>query len=161
MTDDGVQLIVVDAANVVGSRPDGWWRDRAGAARRLLVKLTKLEFRLDEPAEVVVVLEGAARAALDAGSAAGTGSASGARGGSGSAAGSGGGEVDPELGDLRVVAASGSGDDAIVAVVAEAVAADSHRTITVVTADRGLRDRVEEHGARTVGPRWLWNYLDE
>jgi len=41
------------------------------------------------------------------------------------------------------------------------VAADSHRTITVVTADRGLRDRVEEHGARTVGPRWLWNYLDE
>jgi len=145
VTDDGVQLIVVDAANVVGSRPDGWWRDRAGAARRLLVKLTKLEFRLDEPAEVVVVLEGAARAALDAGS----------------AAGSGGGEVDPELGDLRVVAAGGSGDDAIVAVVAEAVAADSHRTITVVTADRGLRDRVEEHGARTVGPRWLWNYLDE
>ena len=27
--------VVVDAANVVGSRPDGWWRDRAGAARRL------------------------------------------------------------------------------------------------------------------------------
>ena len=27
--------LVVDAANVVGSRPDGWWRDRAGAARRL------------------------------------------------------------------------------------------------------------------------------
>jgi hypothetical protein len=22
--------LVVDAANVVGSRPDGWWRDRAG-----------------------------------------------------------------------------------------------------------------------------------
>src|SRR5918998_5402981 len=28
--------LVVDEANVVGSRPDGWWRDRAGAAERLL-----------------------------------------------------------------------------------------------------------------------------
>ena len=28
-------VLVVDAANVVGSRPDGWWRDRAGAAARL------------------------------------------------------------------------------------------------------------------------------
>jgi predicted RNA-binding protein with PIN domain len=26
----------VDASNVIGSRPDGWWRDRAGAARRLV-----------------------------------------------------------------------------------------------------------------------------
>src|SRR5712692_7022544 len=24
--------VIVDAANVMGSRPDGWWRDRAGAA---------------------------------------------------------------------------------------------------------------------------------
>ncbi len=39
MTDDRTALIVVDAANVVGSRPDGWWRNRAGAARRLLVQL--------------------------------------------------------------------------------------------------------------------------
>ena len=30
-----VPLLIVDAANVVGSVPDGWWRDRAGAARRL------------------------------------------------------------------------------------------------------------------------------
>ena len=30
-----VPLVVVDGANVVGSVPDGWWRDRAGAARRL------------------------------------------------------------------------------------------------------------------------------
>jgi 8-oxo-dGTP diphosphatase len=26
---------VIDASNVIGSRPDGWWRDRAGATRRL------------------------------------------------------------------------------------------------------------------------------
>jgi len=28
--------ILVDAMNVIGSRPDGWWRDREGAMRRLL-----------------------------------------------------------------------------------------------------------------------------
>lgn len=31
--------VVVDAANVVGSRPDGWWKDRAGAAARLLQRV--------------------------------------------------------------------------------------------------------------------------
>ncbi|MGB7447512.1 MAG: hypothetical protein WA892_00115 [Ornithinimicrobium sp.] len=30
-----MQVLIVDAANVIGSSPDGWWRDRAGAARRL------------------------------------------------------------------------------------------------------------------------------
>jgi hypothetical protein len=28
-------LLIVDAANVVGSVPDGWWRDRRAAAERL------------------------------------------------------------------------------------------------------------------------------
>ena len=37
------RLVVVDAANVVGSRPDGWWRDRAGAARRLIAKLVEYQ----------------------------------------------------------------------------------------------------------------------
>ncbi|MFD4671805.1 NTP pyrophosphohydrolase [Lentzea sp. NPDC058450] len=48
-------LLVVDAANVVGSVPDGWWRDRAGAAERLR---DALQGR-DE--EVVLVVEGKAR----------------------------------------------------------------------------------------------------
>lgn len=30
------RTIIIDAANVIGARPDGWWRDRRGAARRLL-----------------------------------------------------------------------------------------------------------------------------
>ena len=30
------EVVVVDAANVVGSTPDGWWNDRVGAAQRLL-----------------------------------------------------------------------------------------------------------------------------
>jgi len=53
-----VQLLVVDGANVVGSRPDGWWRDRAGAARRLREQLAAASLPYDE---VVLVLEGEAR----------------------------------------------------------------------------------------------------
>ena len=37
--------LIVDGANVVGSRPDGWWRDRAGAAVRLHDELAGLAER--------------------------------------------------------------------------------------------------------------------
>jgi predicted RNA-binding protein with PIN domain len=51
-------VLVVDGANVVGARPDGWWKDRAGAALRLHEQL----MTADVPQEVVVlVLEGAAK----------------------------------------------------------------------------------------------------
>jgi hypothetical protein len=132
MNDAEVQLVVVDAANVVGSRPDGWWRDRAGAARRLIAKLTEYQARAEE-VELVVVLEGAARAA-----------------------------VDGEPAAVRVVAADGSGDDAIVAAVAAARGGSggNERVVIVVTADRGLRERAEALGASTVGPRWLWERID-
>jgi hypothetical protein len=55
------QVVIVDGANVVGSRPDGWWRDRPGAARRLHDRLVSAVATgaLDPP--VVLVLEGAAR----------------------------------------------------------------------------------------------------
>ncbi|WP_433014394.1 hypothetical protein [Kribbella sp. CA-294648] len=150
MTDNSVPLLVVDAANVVGSRPDGWWRDRAGAARRLLTSLQALPARLDEPTEIAVILEGAAKAAVDRDSATGTGTDS----GTGSDSGSG-----SDYPELRIVLASGSGDDAIVDLVATAAAADNNRQITVVTADRGLRDRVEALGAQTTGPGWLRGQL--
>jgi predicted RNA-binding protein with PIN domain len=45
---------LVDASNVIGSRPDGWWRDREGATRRLLAALR--EFARGED-DVVVVLD--------------------------------------------------------------------------------------------------------
>jgi 8-oxo-dGTP pyrophosphatase MutT (NUDIX family) len=130
--------LVVDAANVMGSRPDGWWRDRAGAAARLRDQLAGLvrngiphpPFDVCYP-EVVLVVEGAARA-MDAG-------------------------VD-SAGErrVRVVAAPGSGDDAIVDVAREAV--DGVSTL-VVTADRELRDRVTAAGAEVAGPRWLLDQL--
>jgi hypothetical protein len=54
-------LLVVDAANVVGSVPDGWWRDRRGATERLRDSLAGRRFDLEEPVEIVLVVEGAAR----------------------------------------------------------------------------------------------------
>jgi predicted RNA-binding protein with PIN domain len=128
------RVVVVDAANVVGSRPDGWWRDRVGAARRLLIRLAALQERLPDT-DVVVVLEGAACRAVT-------------------------GEDAPDTGAVRVVLAPGSGDDTIVSVTAELVGQAHHPAVTVVTADRGLRQRVEP-GAVTTGPRWLLDQLDD
>ncbi|MFI2205950.1 NTP pyrophosphohydrolase [Streptomyces sp. NPDC020192] len=58
-------LLVVDGANVVGSVPDGWWRDRRGAAERLRDRLVPYArsgvATLAGPLELVLVVEGAAR----------------------------------------------------------------------------------------------------
>jgi hypothetical protein len=54
---------------------------------------------------------------------------------------------------LDVVAAPGAGDDAI---VNEAL---RHPGTLVVTADRGLRDRLPDTAA-AIGPSWLWRQLD-
>jgi hypothetical protein len=125
--------VVVDAANVVGSVPDGWWRDRVGATRRLRDALAVVpkqglagapEDDLTPPVDVVLVVEGAACPVAD--------------------------DEGPE--NVSVVAASGSGDDAIVDLVA---AQAPHRRTVVVTADRELRDRVRAIGAEIVGPRAL------
>ncbi|MBQ1048310.1 hypothetical protein KBX50_07510 [Micromonospora sp. C51] len=118
-------LLIVDAANVVGSRPNGWWRDRAGATARLRDTLVPLGERglppeLPPPVEVVLVVEGAAR------------------------------DV-PGVEGVRVVSAAGSGDDAVVDLVAGA----GQRRRVVVTADRELRQRVTAYGAEVRGPRWL------
>jgi uncharacterized protein YaiI (UPF0178 family) len=53
---------VVDAMNVIGSRPDGWWRDRAGAIERLVAQLERWAARSGE--RVTVMLERRPRAAL-------------------------------------------------------------------------------------------------
>lgn len=132
----GTLLLVVDAANVVGSRPDGWWRDRAGATRRLAARLAKLaESGMPagslppglpgDAAEWVVVVEGAAR------------------------------DVTGESAALRIVPAPGSGDDEIVR-----QAAGAETPVVIVTADRGLRARVEREGATCLGPGWLLRLLD-
>ncbi|MGW6739486.1 NTP pyrophosphohydrolase [Streptomyces sp. NPDC055025] len=116
--------IIVDAANVVGSVPDGWWRDRRGATERLRDSLVPYTERgvagHPGPVEVVLVVEGAAR------------------------------EVAPVPG-VRVEPALGSGDDRIVELAARA-AADGLGCV-VVSADRELCRRVAAYGAECVGPR--------
>jgi 8-oxo-dGTP diphosphatase len=153
--------VVVDVANVMGARADGWWRDRAGAALRLCREVMTLAQRADSPAGAwVLVLEGAARDAVpllqDA-----------AR--PDPAAPPGADWVPPTREEgaaeepggalpVRVVAAPGSGDDAIVGAVAEAVAREEDSCL-VVTADRELRRRCEELNASVVGPGWLLQLL--
>jgi 8-oxo-dGTP diphosphatase len=170
--------IVVDVANVMGSRPDGWWRDRAGAAVRLYDQIAELAasggailpgddqpaWERPGPAEhpgpkerprpaerpgpgepgenapaFVLVLEGAARAAIPRLPFTRPGTA---------------GPLRP--GEVRVVEARGSGDDAIVVVVHEL----SGRRV-VVTADRELRARCAVAGAEILGPGWLLGLLRE
>jgi 8-oxo-dGTP diphosphatase len=143
--------IVVDAANVMGSRPDGWWRDRAGAARRIVgnaavvardgIPGDGLPDELDRAPlrhwwpHVVVVVEGAARPAADVSA------------------------VDASPADVTVVAARGSGDDEIVAQVEKSRRELLAGPVLVVTADRELRDRCTRAGAVAVGPQW-WLRLE-
>lgn len=145
--------IVVDAANVVGSVPDGWWKDRAGAAERLRGRLetwaaggaaaSALGLDANRWYPVVsMVVEGAARAVVDAGGPAGNGSA----------------DAAARRGVVDVIAAPGAGDDAILA-EAERLIADG-RDVVVVTSDRGLRERVSAAGARTESAGWLLAQLD-
>jgi hypothetical protein len=118
-------MLVVDAANVVGSRPNGWWRDRPGAAENFVSELARAidSGRLERG--VIVVLEGAARRGVP----------------------------EEQSANPRVVHASASGDDTIVDLVAGAVA--DGWAVTVVTADRELQERVRRAGGDVVGPRWL------
>ena len=127
-------VVVVDVANVMGSRPDGWWRDRAGAATALLAAMPGLVGRVVDGPEglggepvrierVVAVVEGAAKAA-DA----------------------------PD--GIEVIPAPADGDTTIVAVAGESAAAADARAVVVVTADRGLRTRLDT-GVLVAGPGWL------
>lgn len=119
-----VPLVIVDGANVVGSVPDGWWRDRAGAAARLRDSLAAVPATglpgVPAPVEVILVVEGRAR------------------------------DIPQGPPGVRVERASGSGDDKIVDLVRETAA--TRTTTIVVTADRGLRDRVTALGAECRGP---------
>lgn len=153
--------MIVDSANVVGSRPDGWWRDRVGATVRLRDQLARLvtegltelppgldgavpgggtlldggvgelarmadgQTHLRWLPEAVLVVEGAARSAADAGS-----------------------------GPVRVLAAPGAGDDTIAV-----LAAHTPGRRMVITADRELRQRCLAAGAAVAGPGWLLELL--
>jgi predicted RNA-binding protein with PIN domain len=44
---------IVDGMNVIGSRPDGWWRDRPAAMRDLVGELERFAEETGEPVTVV------------------------------------------------------------------------------------------------------------
>jgi hypothetical protein len=148
--------LIVDGANVMGSRADGWWRDRAAAMARLhngLAALAENGITVPPPdtaadgdpgaagdpgagpapaAErwfplVILVTEGRSRAAA--------------------------GIVEARA-EVRLAAAPGAGDDEIARLAAEVPGPR-----LVVTADRQLRRRCEAAGAGVVGPRWLTRLL--
>ncbi len=132
-------VVVVDAANVVGSVPDGWWKDRVGATQRLLGRISALSrpgipsTSLDLPEhtwfpEWTVVVEGQARAVTAADG-------------------------------VRIVRAPASGDDTIAATASDLVRAG--HDVTVVTSDRGLAARVVEAAATVRGTRWLLDLLND
>ena len=120
-------MLVIDAANVIGSRPSGWWRDRPGAAARFVeqVRATVTAGELDPP--VTVVLEGQSRCGAE----------------------------ESDFDGVAVVHAPGEGDDTIAAI------AGTHHAAIVVTADRGLAERVRAVDATVVGPSWLIDRLGD
>ncbi|RUL86940.1 NYN domain-containing protein [Tautonia sociabilis] len=61
----GGPRLIVDAMNVIGSRPDGWWRDREGAKARLAARLGRLA--LEEDGLISVVYDGKPIAGLPEG----------------------------------------------------------------------------------------------
>ena len=118
--------MIVDGANVVGSRPDGWWRDRPGAAAKLHGQLVAADLPY---AEVVLVLEGQARAGVPAG----------------------------RSGPVLTVHAPADGDTTIADL--SAVAVTEGHEVVVVTADRALAAIVTARGAQVARPGWLLDQL--
>ena len=163
--------LIVDGANVMGSRADGWWRDRAGAMARLYGELAALAaggLTGPVPGADAAPESGGAGGAAGPGGAAEAGSAGGAGAAAGPAGETAGGRWFPhiylvvegraravldlvsEAPQLRVVAARGEGDDEIASLAGRLTG----RRV-VVTADRELRRRCESAGAAIAGPGWL------
>jgi predicted RNA-binding protein with PIN domain len=120
----GSRTWVVDALNVVGSRPDGWWRDRSGAVARFVDEVVRWRATIAD--DVLVVVDGHPSGRATEGRWYGV--------------------------EVRFTHTSGpdAADDQIARLVASAA---EPAAMTVVTADRRLRARVQACGAAVEGPR--------
>ena len=123
-------VLVVDIANVMGSRPDGWWRDRAAAATCLLAELEVVDgAEVAAPTGVGTVRILAVHAVVEGAA-----------------------KHVPSTAAVTVVSAPRDGDNEIVEEARRLSAGGT--TALVVTADRGLRARLPEP-ALVAGPGWL------
>lgn len=148
--EDPAPRLVVDAMNVIGSRPDGWWRDRDRAVRELADRLGR--YSRTARTQVTLVVDGYPIADLP----------------------SGGDGLQVLYADSRERDAA---DDRIVDLLTELRRepgelsgtargeargrADPRLDVVVVTADRELRRRVHDLGAELLGPRLLLERLDQ
>jgi predicted RNA-binding protein with PIN domain len=124
--------LLVDGMNVIGSRPDGWWRDRHGAMRKLASALAALAAASGD--ELTLVLDGRPLADLPEG----------------------------DHDGVRVLYARRGGRNAADDRIAELAAADPDPAgLVVVTSDRDLRERVRAAGAEVQGAGELRRRLDE
>jgi predicted RNA-binding protein with PIN domain len=125
-----VDRLLVDGTNVVGSRPDGWWRDRPAAFGRLVARLGRLAAGGDD---VTVVFDGRAEEAL--------------------------GEGDHGGVAVRWARRPGrdAADDRIVEIVEQDA---DPASLTVVTSDRALAERARARGAVVQGAGTLLRRLD-
>jgi predicted RNA-binding protein with PIN domain len=122
---------LVDGMNVIGARPDGWWRDRDAAVRRLAEQLAA--YSLETGDAVTVVFDGRAVELPE--------------------------EAEGEIAAL-FARRSGpdAADDDIARIVAAAEEPGAYR---VATSDDALAERVREHGAQVIGAGAFRRRLDE
>jgi predicted RNA-binding protein with PIN domain len=122
-----MRRLIVDGMNVIGSRPDGWWRNRRGAMRKLAEQLERYAERTGD--EVSVVFDGKPH--------------------------------DVAAEGIDVAFASSSGPNAADRDIAERVESDQNAgSLSVVTSDRALADRVRAAGAEVIGSTSFRRELD-
>jgi predicted RNA-binding protein with PIN domain len=123
--------LVVDAMNVIGSRPNGWWRDRGRAIRRFVESLQLLA-AADELA-LIVVIDGRPLPDLPEG----------------------------DHGSVQVLYASRRGPNAADDRIIELIQASPNPTsLEVVTSDRALSQRSRDLAATVSKPTSLLEKLD-
>jgi predicted RNA-binding protein with PIN domain len=121
---------IVDGNNVMGSRPDGWWRDRVGGMRRLVEQLDA--WARDSGEDVLVVFDGKPFTFEESGD------------------------------GVEVAFATRAGRDAADDDIARIVEEDDDPgSLTVVTSDAALADRVRAAGADVEGAGSLLRRLGE
>lgn len=119
---EGCRRLIVDGLNALGSRPDGWWRDRPAAMERLVSRLGALAE--GHAIEVAVVFDGRPHGRVEAAG---------------------------ERAGVGVGFASGGANAADREIAARVRADADPAAVLVVSSDRRLAAAVKAAGGRTVG----------